>query len=64
MEDEYLPLFAKENWVPQSGVLWVSGLLTGKYINGMPSGTRTSLKITSSSRKVLSQIPIKKNMKK
>ena len=44
MEDEYLPLFAKEKlgttiWSPLA-----SGLLTGKYINGMPSGTRTSLK--------------------
>ena len=44
MEDEYLPLFAKEKlgttiWSPLA-----SGLLTGKYISGMPSGTRTSLK--------------------
>ena len=44
MEEEYLPLFAKEKlgttiWSPLA-----SGLLTGKYINGMPSGTRTSLK--------------------
>ena len=44
MEDEYLPLFAKEKlgttiWSPLA-----SGLLTGKYINGMPNGTRTSLK--------------------
>ncbi len=44
MEEEYLPLFAKEKlgttiWSPLA-----SGLLTGKYISGMPSGTRTSLK--------------------
>ena len=44
MEDEYLLLFEKEKlgttiWSPLA-----SGLLTGKYINGMPSGTRTSLK--------------------
>ncbi len=44
MEDEYLPLFEKEKlgttiWSPLA-----SGLLTGKYINGMPDGTRTSLK--------------------
>ena len=44
MEDEYLPLFAREKlgttiWSPLA-----SGLLTGKYINGMPNGTRTSLK--------------------
>ena len=44
MEEEYLPLFVKEKlgttiWSPLA-----SGLLTGKYINGMPSGTRTSLK--------------------
>ena len=44
MEDEYLLLFEKEKlgttiWSPLA-----SGLLTGKYINGMPGGTRTSLK--------------------
>ena len=43
MEKDYLPLFENEGlgttiWSPLS-----SGLLTGKYIDGMPSGTRTSL---------------------
>jgi Predicted oxidoreductases (related to aryl-alcohol dehydrogenases) len=51
MEKDYLPLFENEGlgttiWSPLS-----SGLLTGKYIDGMPSGTRTSLgKVISSSR--------------
>tara|TARA_Y100000748_G_scaffold239624_1_gene203775 strand:+ start:2253 stop:3215 length:963 start_codon:yes stop_codon:yes gene_type:complete len=44
MEVEYLPLFDKEKlgttiWSPLA-----SGLLTGKYLNTMPVGTRTSLK--------------------
>ena len=44
MEVEYLPLFDKEKlgttiWSPLA-----SGLLTGKYLNRMPVGTRTSLK--------------------
>jgi len=43
MEVEYLPLFDKEKlgttiWSPLA-----SGLLTGKYLNTMPVGTRTSL---------------------
>ena len=44
MEVEYLPLFDKEKlgttiWSPLA-----SGLLTGKYLDTMPVGTRTSLK--------------------
>ena len=44
MEEEYLDLFEKEKmgttvWSPLA-----SGLLTGKYIDGMPNNTRTSLK--------------------
>jgi len=44
MEKDYLELFDNEGmgttiWSPLA-----SGFLTGKYINGMPSGTRTSLK--------------------
>ncbi len=43
MESEFLPLFENERmgttiWSPLA-----SGLLTGKYINGMPEDTRTSL---------------------
>ena len=43
MEDEFLPLFENEGlgttiWSPLS-----SGLLTGKYMDGMPDDTRTSL---------------------
>ena len=43
MENEFLPLFENERmgttiWSPLA-----SGLLTGKYINGMPEDTRTSL---------------------
>ena len=44
LEQEYLPLFEKEQlgttiWSPLC-----SGLLTGKYMDGEPQGTRTSLK--------------------
>ncbi len=44
MEKEYLELFSNEGmgttiWSPLA-----SGLLTGKYIDGMPTNTRTSLK--------------------
>ena len=43
MEEEFLPLFENEGlgttiWSPLS-----SGLLTGKYMDGMPNDTRTSL---------------------
>jgi len=43
MEKDYLELFLNQGmgttiWSPLA-----SGLLTGKYLNGMPSGTRTSL---------------------
>ena len=44
LEQEYMPLFEKEQlgttiWSPLC-----SGLLTGKYMDGEPKGTRTSLK--------------------
>ena len=44
MESDYMSLFKREGlgttiWSPLA-----SGLLTGKYMDGMPKGTRTSLK--------------------
>ena len=44
MEVEYLPLFDKEKLGTTISSPLASGLLTGKYLDTMPVGTRTSLK--------------------
>ena len=44
MEHEYLSLFEEEGLGTTTWSPLASGLLTGKYISGMPKGTRTSLK--------------------
>merc|ERR1711924_99494 len=43
MESEYIPLFDKEGMGTTTWSPLASGVLTGKYINGMPSKTRASL---------------------
>ena len=43
MENEYLHLFEQEQLGTTTWSPLCSGLLTGKYMDGMPSGTRTSL---------------------
>ncbi len=44
IEKDYLPIFKKEGLGTTTWSPLASGVLTGKYIKGMPSGTRTSLK--------------------
>ena len=44
MENEYLDLFEQEQLGTTTWSPLCSGILTGKYMDGMPTGTRTSLK--------------------
>ena len=43
MENEYLDLFEQEQLGTTTWSPLCSGILTGKYMDGMPTGTRTSL---------------------